>query len=303
MQIKSSINNLLSSYTAFYNNCLFAEDYIDFMKSEENTTTNFNGIILEASDIEIIEFLNVTFSYPNSNNYALKNISFSIKKGDKLAILGKNGAGKTTIVKLLLRLYDPDEGSILINGKNIKEYNTHSLRSSIRTLFQDFAVYAFSIYDNITLGKKISDEEISNALKEVDLFNKISHLENGINTPITSQLYEGGVELSGGETQKIAISRIFSSDCSFFILDEPTSSLDPYAEYNLYNKLLECSKHDNTFIVISHRLTLTHKMSKIIVVENGSIAECGNHAELMERGGIYAEMYKIQSEKYSGGNN
>jgi ABC-type multidrug transport system fused ATPase/permease subunit len=185
MQMKNSINNLLSSYTDFYNNSLFAEDYIDFMKSEENTTTNFNGIILEASDIEIIEFSNVTFSYPNSNNYALKNVSFSINKGDKLAILGKNGAGKTTIVKLLLRLYDPQEGSILINGKNIKEYNTHSLRSSIRTLFQDFAVYAFSIHDNITLGKEISDEKIENALKEVDLFDKISHLENGINTPIT----------------------------------------------------------------------------------------------------------------------
>lgn len=147
---------------------------------------------------------------------------------------------------------------------------------------QDFAVYAFSIYDNIALGKKISDEKIADALKEVDLYDKISKLDNGINTPITSQLYESGIELSGGETQKIAISRIFASDSSFFILDEPTSSLDPYAEYNLYNKLLQSSKSDNTFIVISHRLTLTHKMTKILVIENGSLAECGKSCGIDE---------------------
>ena len=159
-QIKNSINSLLSSYTAFYNNSLFAEDYIDFMKSEENLTTNNEGINLKSSDIESIVFSNVTFSYPNANNNALENISFKINKGDKLAILGKNGAGKTTLVKLLLRLYDPQEGEIFINEINIKEYNTSSLRTSIRTLFQDFAVYAFSIYDNITLGKKLTIQRL-----------------------------------------------------------------------------------------------------------------------------------------------
>ena len=130
---------------------------------------------------------------------------------------------------------------------------------------------------------------------------KINRLDKGLYTPITSQLYEGGIELSGGETQKLALSRIFSSDSSFIILDEPTSSLDPYAEYNLYNKLLQNEDVFNTFIVISHRLTLTHKMSRIIVIENGKIIEQGNHTELMNLNGVYAEMYRIQAEKYNGG--
>ena len=229
----------------------------------------------------------------------LKDISFIINKGDKIAILGKNGAGKATIIKLLLRLYDPDEGEILINDINIKKYNTHYLCSSIKTLFQDFAVYAFSIYENITLGSKINEQIIEKALKEVELYDKITHLEDGVNTPITSQLYKNGIELSGGETQKVAISRVFATNTSFFVLDEPTSSLDPYAEYSLYNNLLQRSKNESTFIVISHRLTLTHKMSKIIVIDKGSIIECGTHKELMELGGVYSDMYKIQSEKYS----
>lgn len=301
-QIKNSINALLSSYTAFYNNSLFAEDYIDFMKSEENITTNNDGIYLKSSEIETIVFSHVTFSYPNSNSYALNDVSFQINKGDKLAILGKNGAGKTTIIKLLLRLYDPQEGEISINGINIKEYNTKALRSSLKTLLQDFAVYAFTIFDNITLGREDVDvDKIHQALKEVGLEEKINRLDKGLYTPITSQLYEGGIELSGGETQKLALSRIFSSDSSFIILDEPTSSLDPYAEYNLYNKLLQNKNGLNTFIVISHRLTLTHKMSRILVIENGAIIEQGNHTELMNLNGVYAEMYRIQAEKYSGG--
>ena len=209
--------------------------------------------------------------------------------------------GSIREIKLLLRLYDPQEGEIRINNINIKEYNTNSLRSSLKTLLQDFAVYAFTIFDNITLGRDVDIDKINGALKEVGLDEKINRLDKGLYTPITSQLYEGGIELSGGETQKLALSRIFSSDSSFIILDEPTSSLDPYAEYNLYNKLLQNEDVFNTFIVISHRLTLTHKMSRIIVIENGKIIEQGNHTELMNLNGVYAEMYRIQAEKYNGG--
>ena len=175
-QIKNSINALLSSYTALYNNSLFAEDYINFMKSEENITTNNDGINLKSSEIENIVFSHVTFSYPNSNSYALNNVSFRIDKGDKLAILGKNGAGKTTIIKLLLRLYDPQEGEIRINNINIKEYNTNSLRSSLKTLLQDFAVYAFTIFDNITLGRDVDIDKINGALKELKDEGKVQEI-------------------------------------------------------------------------------------------------------------------------------
>lgn len=299
-QVKDAINNLLSSYTSLYDNSLFAEDYIEFMQSNENKTSNSDGIILESDAIQTIAFSNITFKYPNANDYALRGVSFSINKGDKIAIIGKNGAGKTTIIKLLLRLYEPDEGEIFINGISIREYNTSSLRKSIGTLFQDYVIYAFSVFDNIALGRDIPVESVEKALTDVGLLDKIHGLDQGLNTPVSSQLYQGGVEFSGGETQKIAISRVFASTLPFFVLDEPTSSLDPYAEYNLYNRLLEYSNSESTLIVISHRLTLTHKMSKILVVENGSIAENGTHAELMKKNGIYAEMYRLQAEKFHG---
>lgn len=301
LKIKEAINDLLSSYTTFYNNSLFADDYIDFMKSDSDVTTNAEGIAIEAEDIQSIEFKKVEFRYPNSETNALEQVSFRINKNDKIAIVGKNGAGKTTIIKLLLRLYDPQSGEILLNGINLKEYNTYSLRTAVRTLFQDFAVYAFSVQENVTLGKAIDEKKVIDALEQVELYDKVQGLSQGMNTPITSQLYKGGVELSGGETQKIAISRIFAALPSFFVLDEPTSSLDPYAEYRLYHNLLERSHSDNTFIVISHRLTLTHKMSKIIVLDRGSVIEMGTHERLMENNGVYADMYRLQAEKFADG--
>ena len=301
LKIKEAINDLLSSYTTFYNNSLFADDYIDFMKSDSDVTTNAEGIVIEAEDIQSIEFKKVEFRYPNSETNALEQVSFRINKNDKIAIVGKNGAGKTTIIKLLLRLYDPQSGEILLNGINLKEYNTYSLRTAVRTLFQDFAVYAFSVQENVTLGKAIDEKKVIDALEQVELYDKVQGLSQGMNTPITSQLYKGGVELSGGETQKIAISRIFAASPSFFVLDEPTSSLDPYAEYRLYHNLLERSHSDNTFIVISHRLTLTHKMSKIIVLDRGSVIEMGTHERLMENNGVYADMYRLQAEKFADG--
>lgn len=301
LKIKEAINDLLSSYTTFYNNSLFADDYIDFMKSDSDVTTNAEGIAIEAEDIQSIEFKKVEFRYPNSETNALEQVSFRINKNDKIAIVGKNGAGKTTIIKLLLRLYDPQSGEILLNGINLKEYNTYSLRTAVRTLFQDFAVYAFSVQENVTLGKAIDEKKVIDALEQVELYDKVQGLSQGMNTPITSQLYKGGVELSGGETQKIAISRIFAASPSFFVLDEPTSSLDPYAEYRLYHNLLERSHSDNTFIVISHRLTLTHKMSKIIVLDRGSVIEMGTHERLMENNGVYADMYRLQAEKFADG--
>lgn len=299
-QIKNSINSLLSSYTSFYDNSLFADDYIEFMRSNENITNNTDGIVLNSNSIESITFLNVTFKYPNANSYALRNVTFSINKGDKIAIVGKNGAGKTTLVKLLLRLYDPEDGKIMINGIDIKKYNTHSLRSSIGTLFQDYVIYAFSVYDNIALGRNISRNSVERALSNVGMLDKIKGLNQGIDTPISSQLYKGGVEFSGGETQKMAISRVFCSTLPVFVLDEPTSNLDPYSEFDLYSKLLDSSKGDMTFMVISHRLTFTHKMSKILVLEDGKIVECGTHAELIKNNGTYAKMYKLQTEKFNG---
>ena len=296
-QLKNTIMNLTSVYTQLYRNSLFASDYIDYLDSKETSTTNEAGEIL--TEVKDIEFVNVSFKYPNNDTLALNNVSFKISGGDRVAIIGKNGAGKTTIIKLLLRLYDPIAGEILINSINVKDYNTKSLRTTIQTLFQDFELYAFSIKENISLGRDVSQNDIWGALEKVDLKEKIKNLKHSLNTPITSQLHAEGVELSGGEAQKIAIARIYANKPKTFIMDEPTSSLDPYSEYQLYHKLMENSDKGSIVVVISHRLTLTYKMSKIMVINNGCLIEQGSHNELMSLQGIYYEMYNIQAEKYS----
>jgi len=296
-QLKSTILGLSSIYTRLYGNSLFASDYIEFLHSEETLTLNNEGIILE--NVERIEFVNVSFKYPNGNHLSLDNVSFTITKGDKIAIIGRNGAGKTTIIKLLLRLYDPLSGDILINDISIKKYNTKSLRVVIKTLFQDFAIFAFSIEDNISLGEGIQQNIIWEALDKVGLKDKIESLEHSLATPISNELYGGGVELSGGEAQKLAISRIYANNPKTFIMDEPTSSLDPHSEYTLYKRLMDDVNHDSIVIVISHRLTLTYKMSKILVIDRGRLVEQGTHDELLCLKGTYCDMYSIQAEKYT----
>jgi len=295
-QLKNAVMGLTGIYTKLYSNSLFADDYLNFLSSEENVTLNREGIDLE--EIRKIQFVNVSFRYPNNNCLALDGVSFEIAAGDRVAILGKNGAGKTTIIKLLLRLYDPQLGEIFINGVDIKKYNTRSLRANIQTLFQDFAIYAFSIKDNVSLGKDVSEKDILDALEKVDMRNKIENLTHRLDTPITSQLYADGIELSGGEAQRLAISRIYAAESKTFVMDEPTSNLDPYAEYQLYNRLMEDIRHNSIVVIISHRLTLTYKMSKIIVMQQGRIIEQGVHDDLMKIKGVYFEMYNIQAEKY-----
>jgi ABC-type multidrug transport system fused ATPase/permease subunit len=296
-QLKNTVMNLMGIYTGLYSNSLFASDYLEYLSSADNVTLNRKGIILEK--VKKIEFVEVSFKYPNSNYFVLDKVSFRILAGEKVAILGKNGAGKTTIIKLLLRLYDPLSGDVIINGINAKEYNTKSLRRTIQTLFQDFAIYAFSIRDNISLGKDIGEGDILTALEEVGLKEKIENLKQNLETPITSQLYADGIELSGGEAQKLAIARVYAARPKTFVMDEPTSSLDPYAEHQLYNRLIKNTDKDAIVIVISHRLTLTHKMSKILVLEKGCMTEQGTHDELIRMKGVYFDMYNVQSEKYT----
>ena len=296
-QLKNTILSLTSIHTQLYGNSLFASDYLDFLSSKECLTLNNEGVLLD--EVNSIEFVGVSFKYPNSHHFALNKVSFSISKGDKIAIIGKNGAGKTTIIKLLLRLYNPTEGSIFINGMKLEEYNTKSLRNAIQVLFQDFALYAFSIMDNLSLGKDICQKNVWDALEKVGLSDKVKNLKYSIDTPISSQLYADGIELSGGEAQKLAISRIYASNPGTFVMDEPTSSLDPQSEYLLYERLMEDSGRESIVIVISHRLTLTYRMSKIIVIENGSVIEQGTHKELVNLKGVYNEMYSIQASKYT----
>lgn len=188
---------------------------------------------------------------------------------------------------MLLRLYEPDRGSILINGRDIRTYQIASLRSSIAVLFQDYAIYPFSVSDNVKIGKNISKDAVCDALKKVGMLERVLRLTNGIDTPITSQMEDDGVEFSGGEAQRIAIARMYACDSKLLILDEPTSNLDPVIENELYENILDDSK-EKTVIIISHRMAFTYKMDKIICMKSGSIEEEGTHNELLQiEDGLY----------------
>lgn len=296
-QLKNTILNLSAVYNQLYSNSLFAEDYIDFLNTDQHKTLNLDGQILDT--VACIEFRDVSFHYPNTTSLALNHVSFSISAGESVAIVGRNGAGKTTIIKLLLRLYEPTSGEIYINDTNIKEYNTESLRNTICALFQDYALFAFSIRDNIELGKTEPPDCIWSALEQVELKDKVNTLPHTYDTPITSQLYADGIELSGGESQKLAISRIYARNAQVIAMDEPTSSLDPKSEFTLYQQILNNTKPNAIVIIVSHRLTLTYKMSKIIVLEQGQVKEQGTHNELIKLNGIYKELYSMQANKYT----
>lgn len=244
---------------------------------------------------------NVSFAYPNSEKNTLSNINITINPGEKIAIVGENGAGKTTFVKLLMRLYDVTSGSIKYGEHDIREYATDDYRKKIGAVFQDYNIYAATLGENVVMGKvnKDDEERIINALKKADFGKKLDKLPDGINTELTKEFSEKGTNLSGGESQKVAISRIFAAgdERTVSILDEPSSALDPVSEYKLNKNLIENAK-DDTIIFISHRLSTTRMADKIYLFENGTIKEQGTHNELMELNGRYKEMFDRQAENY-----
>jgi ABC-type multidrug transport system fused ATPase/permease subunit len=289
--LKNSINNVLSVYNSLYENDLYIRDYLDFINNS-NCESNLGNINILPHEIQSIKFDGVYFKYPNKTDYALKNINLEIKKNDKIAIVGSNGSGKTTIIKLIIRLYEVEKGTILLNNIDIKQYNIMSLRRCVAILFQDYTMYPFTIKENITFGKHIINKDLYQVLDRVDMLDKVQNLPLTIETPITSQLSDHGIELSGGESQRIAISRILIQKNEVLVLDEPTSNLDPIIEKQLYETLLN-EMHSNILIIISHRFSFTYKLQKIICISNGSIVEYGSHDELMKLNGYYKKLYDL----------
>ena len=241
-----------------------------------------------------ITIKNLSFTYPNNDKPTLEDINITIKPYEKIALVGYNGAGKTTLTNLLLRLYDATEGEILIDGENIKNATAESHRDRFAAVFQDFQIFSCSLGENVALDINPDEERVWDALKHSG-FNK--ELKNGINSELLREFDDDGVMLSGGEAQKTAIARAFYKDCPYVILDEPSANLDPVAEYNLNQAMIEAAHH-KTVIFISHRLSTTVNADKIYVMENGRIIESGSHQELMELNGTYAYMFNLQAEKY-----
>lgn len=244
-----------------------------------------------------IEFRNVSFRYPGSEKYALQNINFAIHSGEKLSVVGENGAGKTTFVKLLTRLYDPTEGEILLNGVDIKEIAYETYMSIFSAVFQDYKLFSFSLKENVALALPMNEERVREVLEYVGLGKKIQKLPKGIDTAVYKNFDETGFEPSGGEGQKIALARALYKNASIVILDEPTAALDPRAEYEIYQQFNDMVK-GKTAVYISHRLSSTKFCDTIAVFKNGQIVEYGSHDELMKKGEIYKELFDMQAQFY-----
>ena len=251
-------------------------------------------------EFESLEFKNVSFRYPAAEKYALQDISFRIDKAETLALVGVNGAGKSTLVKLLLRFYDVTEGEILYNGINIKEYNLDAYRNIFGAVFQDYRNFAISVYENV-ICHECSDEEkaaAEKALRQSGIWDKISSMPKGADTVLTREFDKNGIGLSGGENQKVSAARLFAKDFEFAVLDEPSSALDPIAEYKMYENLIEVTKN-KTVMYISHRLSSAVLSDRIIVIGDGRVLEQGSHSELMSQGGKYYEMFTLQASSYN----
>lgn len=276
-------------------NGLFINNLRGFLEYRESIPEDYDGLIPE--EFESLEFKNVCFSYKDEET--IKDLSFTVKKNETVALVGHNGAGKTTIIKLLLRLYDPVSGEILYNGKNIKEYNLHAYREKFATTFQDFRIFGLSVKENVLMGRKYEDEDrvVNDALKKAGVYDKIMTLKNGTETLMTKEFDEDGAVLSGGENQKLAVARTFAKDASFKIFDEPSSALDPIAEYDLFENIMKEGR-DHTMMFISHRLSSVKNCNRVYMLEKGRLIEEGTHEELLKMNGSYAKMYTRQANNY-----
>ena len=294
------ISNLAMTLGMLQDNNVEGKVALDFLKKQG--IIEGKEYIKFEEDFQSLDIKNINFSYDNKYQ-AINDVSMKINNGQKIAIVGVNGAGKTTLVKLLLRLYDVNDGSILINNQDYKTLNAKSLRNKVGAVFQNIEVYAVSVAENILLREVKTQEDIdlvNEALKFSGLYDYVYTLKDNINTVVTREFHKLGVVFSGGQTQKLAIARGYAQNYQLFILDEPSSALDPIAEAKVYDNMLELGK-DKTMIFISHRLTTTVNADKIYLFENGSIIEEGTHQELMNINGQYKKMFESQAIKYLGG--
>ncbi len=299
--IAGYVTTLLTATATIYEGTLFINNVIDFTKEPITVVPTVAEPIKPTLGVpHTIELRGVSFSYPGTERRVIDNVSLVLNPGESVVLVGLNGAGKTTLIKLLTRLYDPTEGEILLDGRDIREYDVAALHDMFGIVFQDFGKYAQTAKENILFGdidREHTDEAIVNAAVRGNSDGFISELPNGYDTPLTRMFEENGIELSGGQWQKLSVSRAFYKESEILILDEPTASLDAIAEQEIFSQFRELS-HGKITIFVSHRLSSAVDADKIVVLEHGKVVELGNHEELMSLGGKYHTLFTTQASRY-----
>jgi ATP-binding cassette, subfamily B, bacterial len=295
----TNIQAVFATFSTIADQALFVTDLLDFFAMKPTVSSKPNALPTPRPIREGFEFRNVSFTYSGHTRMVLSDVSFRLERGERLALVGENGQGKTTIVKLLTRLYDPTAGQILLDGVDLREYNLEDLWKEIGVIFQDFMRYDMTAAENIAIGK-IEEREntfrLRSAAQKSLAEQVIRKLPNSYEQ-ILGRRFEGGVDLSGGEWQKIALARAYLRDAQLLILDEPTAALDAKSEHEVFQRFAELT-HGKMALLISHRFSTVKMADRILVLENGQIAEQGDHEQLLLRGGRYAEMFELQAASY-----
>lgn len=298
-QMRNLLQGILSRFSNISQRALYLQDLFDFFDIKPEIQSPDRPIDLPKILQEGFTFENVGFKYPNTEVWAVRNVSFHLAIGEKLALVGENGAGKTTLVKLLARLYDPTEGRILLDGKDIRTFNLKAYRNLIGVIFQDFVKFQFMVSENIAVGK-IEEKENAQRIEEsarLSLADSVIEKLPNRYEQILGKRFENGVELSGGQWQKVALGRAYMRDAQLLILDEPTAALDARAEYEVFQRFSMLTK-GKTAVLISHRFSTVRMADRILVLNKGEMEEIGSHEELLQKEGTYAELFELQAEGY-----
>ncbi len=301
--VASYVTTLLTSTVTIYEGTLFIDNMITFMNEEPKIIPQSSTPLIPERGVEhTVVFENVSFKYPGTENYVINNINLTLNHGESVVLVGLNGAGKTTLIKLLTRLYDPTEGRILLDGRDLREYDPAALYDLFGIIFQDFGHYSETATENIRIGdvnRPCNMEEIELAARRSGAYAFIETMPDRFDTPLTRVFEENGAELSGGQWQKLSIARAFYKESDILILDEPTSALDPLAEREVFDQYTALAK-GKISVFVSHKLSSAVTADNIVVLENGQIAEMGSHEELMNKKGRYFNLFSVQAERYAG---
>lgn len=296
--ISEMLSQAVSDVTDFRKIALYTENLRKFLDYEPKIAPNADGLDPQGGDIV---FENVSFTYDGCDKPALENVSIRVGRGERVALVGHNGAGKSTLIKLMMRLYEPTSGRIMLDGRDVSEYKLAEYRAGFGTVFQDVRLFAMTVAENVLGRRAESDDDreaVVSALKKSGAYDRVMKMKHGVDNMLTREFDDDGEVLSGGEAQKLAIARVFARDNFCIILDEPTSALDPIAEAEMYKHMNEAADGDRSMIFISHRLSSAVDADRIYLLDNGRVIEEGTHGELMAKNGAYAAMFLRQAENY-----